>query len=210
MKTDDLIAALAADTLPQPTVAQRLARSLPIALAVCVAAFIAFWGPRADIGVVLTSLAVLKTVLPFVLFVLAAVGVVALANPGMRADRRLAVIGVFAVVLAAVFVFYLLRGGVSGLVMALSKPSLAVCLVSIPLLGLPLLAATLWSLSTGAVLRPRLTGAVAGLMAGGASASVYSIYCDLDMALYVIPAYGAAILSLALFGAWVGPHFLRW
>ncbi|WP_019955028.1 NrsF family protein [Yoonia vestfoldensis] len=210
MTTDDLIAALAADTLPQPTVAQRLARSLPIALAVSVAAFIAFWGPRADIGATLASMAVLKTVLPALLLVVAGASALALAHPGMRADRRLAVIGVFAGAVVVAFLFYLLRDGVSGLVMALSKPSLVVCLVSVPLLGMPLLGAILWSLSTGAVLRPRLTGAVAGLMAGGASASVYSFYCDTDMALYVIPAYATAILLVTLIGAWVGPQVLRW
>jgi hypothetical protein len=142
--------------------------------------------------------------------VLAGAGVMALAHPGVRADRRLGVIGLFIGVLSVVLVVYLARGGVSGLVMALTKPSLVICLVSIPLLGLPLLAAILWSLSTGAVLRPRLTGAVAGLMAGGASAAVYSAYCDTDMVLYVILAYGTAILSVALAGALAGPRLLRW
>ncbi|WP_322889455.1 MULTISPECIES: DUF1109 domain-containing protein [unclassified Yoonia] len=210
MKTDDLIAALAADTLPQPTVAHRLARSFPVALAICVAAFIAFWGTRPDLSAALASASVLKTVLPALLAVLAGAGVMALAHPGMRTDRRLGVIGLFIGALAVVLVVYLARGGVAGVVMALTKPSLLICLVSIPLLGLPLLVAILWSLSTGAVLRPRLTGAIAGLMAGGVSAAVYSAYCDTDMVLYVILAYGAAILSVAAIGALAGPRLLRW
>ncbi len=210
MKTDDLIAALAADTLPQPTVAQRLARSFPAALAVCVAVFVVFWGTRPDLAAALASASVLKTLVPALLVVLAGAGVLALAHPGMRTDRRLGLIGLFVAALAVALAAYLLRDGVAGVAMALSKPSLATCLVSIPLLGLPLLAAILWSLSSGAVMRPRLTGAVAGLMAGGASASVYSAYCDTDMVLYVILAYGTAILSLAVIGALVGPRVLRW
>lgn len=210
MKTDDLIAALAADTLPQPTVAQRLLRSFPVALAVCLAAFVAFWGTRPDIGAALASASVLKTVLPALLAVLAGAGVMALAHPGMRADRRLGLIGVFLGVLAVVLVVYLARDGMAGLAMALTKPSLMICLLSIPALGLPLLVAILWSLSSGAVLRPRLTGAVAGLMAGGASAAVYSGYCDTDMVLYVILAYGTAILSVSAIGALAGPRLLRW
>ncbi len=42
MKTDDLIAALAADTLPRLTVAQKLARALPVAFVASLAAFLLF------------------------------------------------------------------------------------------------------------------------------------------------------------------------
>jgi hypothetical protein len=210
MNTDDLIAALAADTLPQPGIAQRLVWSLPVALAVCVAAFVAFWGVRPDLGAALASLAVLKMILPVLLAGLAGAVAIALAHPVEVAGRRWAVLAVFAAVLVATFVFHLQRGGLSGLVEALSISSLWVCLTSVPALGLPFLAAILWSLSTGAVLRPRLAGAVAGLAAGGASAAIYAFYCDQDAALFVLPAYGTAILSVALAGAICGPRVLRW
>ncbi|WP_439507269.1 NrsF family protein [Yoonia sp.] len=210
MNTDDLIAALAADTLPQPGIAQRLVWSLPVALAVCVAAFVAFWGVRPDLGAALASLAVLKMILPVLLAGLAGAVAIALAHPGVMARRRWALLAVFAGVLVAAFVFQLQRGGLSGLVEAVAIPSLWVCLTSVPALGVPFLAAILWSLSTGAVLRPRLAGAVAGLTAGGASAAIYAFYCDQDAALFVLPAYGAAILSVALAGAICGPRVLRW
>lgn len=203
MNTDDLIAALAADTLSQPGIAQRLVRSMPVALAVCVAAFVAFWAA-------LASMAVLKMILPALLAGLAGAIAIALAHPGVMAGRRWALLAVFAGVLVAAFVFQLQRGGLSGLVEAVAIPSLWVCLTSVPALALPFLVAILWSLSTGAVLRPGLAGAVAGLAAGGAAAAIYAFYCDQDAALFVLPAYGAAILSVALAGAICGPRVLRW
>lgn len=210
MKTDALIAALAADTLRQPGIAARLVRALPVALAICLVAFGAFWGMRADIGAALGSVAVLKTLLPVALAGLAFGVTVRLARPGMTAGWRWALLGVFAGSLLAVFAFHLQRLGLAALPEALAIPSLWVCLISVPMLGLPLLAALLWSLRAGAVLRPQLAGALAGLTAGGAAAALYSFYCDQDAVLFVLPAYGAAILSVALLGAVSGRWLLRW
>lgn len=210
MKTDDLIAAMAADTLPQLTVGQRLLRALPAALAVSLAGFAAFWGPRPDIGAALGSAAVLKQVVPLGLVVVAGLLCLALAHPGQTTGARAAALGVFAAALALAFVVALADGGVSGLVGALATSSLAVCLLSIPALALPLMVAVFWALSAGAALRPRLAGAAGGLVAGGLSATVYSFYCDQDAALFVLPAYSAAVLMVALVGAMAGPRLLRW
>ena len=62
-----------------------------------------------------------------------------------------------------------------------------------PALAVPLLAAVLWALSAGAPLHPGRTGAAGGLAAGALAAALYSLYCDQDTALFVLPAYGAAI-----------------
>jgi len=210
MKTEDLISALAADTLPHKSVGQRLARALPVSTGVSLVAFAMFWGPRADIADVLSSAAALKTILPLVLVALAGVLSLALARPRMRSGFRFAALGFFAAVLVAAFAITAARGGVSGLTGALATPSLMVCLLSIPTLALPVLGAAFWALSAGAALRPRLTGAVVGLMAGGLAASIYSLYCDQDAALFVLPAYSVAILFIAFIGAVVGPRLLRW
>ncbi|MFU8864936.1 MAG: NrsF family protein [Rhodobacterales bacterium] len=210
MKTDDLLSVLSADTVPQPTVGQRMARALPVAFGFSVAAFLLFWGLRPDLGAALGSPAVLKTMLPALFAVLATGLAFALAHPGLRADRRSMALGMFAAALAAALVTLTVLGGLSGLINALVTPSLAVCLLSIPVLALPFLGAALWALSTGATLHPRLSGAVAGLMAGGAAATVYSLYCDQDAALFALPAYSAAILFVGLVGALAGPRLLRW
>ncbi|MDD7969985.1 DUF1109 domain-containing protein [Roseinatronobacter alkalisoli] len=210
MNTDDLIAVLAADTLPQQTVGQRLWRALPVAIGVTVLAFVVFWGARADMMAALNSAAILKTIFPLVLALLAGALAFGLARPGLRADMRMAALGLFAAGLIAAFAMALARDGVSGLTGALATPSLVTCLLSVPTLALPLLGAVFWALSAGAALRPRLTGAVAGLLAGGLSAALYSLHCDQDAALFVLPAYSTAILPVALFGAAIGPRLLKW
>ncbi len=210
MKTDDLLSVLAADTVPQQTVDSRMLRALPVAIAISAAAVLLFWGLRPDLDAALGSAAVLKTVVPAVLAVLAAGLALALAHPGLRSDRRSMALGLFAAALAVALVILMVRDGLAGLTNALVTPSLAVCLLSIPVLALPVLGATLWALSSGATLHPRLSGAVAGLMAGGASATVYSLYCDQDAALFALPGYSAAILFVGLLGALAGPRFLNW
>lgn len=210
MKTDDLILTLSADTLPRPTVAQRLARALPAALAVVMVAWALFWGPRADIGAALGSVTLLKTVLPLVLLLLAGGLALALAHPGMPQRQRGAALGLFAAALGAVLGMALLRDGLAGAGAALATPALAACLLSIPVLALPLLAAILWALSAGATLHPARSGAAGGLAAGGLAAAVYSLYCNQDAVLFTLPAYGAAILAITLLGALAGPRVLKW
>lgn len=210
MKTEELIAALAADTIPQKPVEQQLGRALLAAVGVSLAALFVFWGARPDIWAALGSFAVLKTLTPFALAVMAAVFALALAHPGVAPHRQGAALAGLITLALLAFVAAFVAGGTHALVSALSTPLLVTCLVSIPMLAAPLLAATLWGLSSGATTRPRLTGAVAGLVAGGAAAAIYSIYCDKDMALFVLPAYATAIASVTLAGALLGPRVLKW
>ncbi|MCH8467787.1 MAG: DUF1109 domain-containing protein [Roseinatronobacter sp.] len=210
MKTEDLIAVLSADILPRKAVAQQLARALPVATLISIAAFMVFWGPRPDIWAALGSMAALKTLLPLGFVLLAAALALSLAHPGTRHDTQSAALGVFVILVIGTFGSALLKAGFAGLSAALSTPSLVTCLLSIPVLALPVFIAVFWALASGAALRPRLTGAVAGALAGGLAAAIYSIYCDKDMILFVVPAYSAAILSISALGALLGPRLLKW
>jgi hypothetical protein len=210
MKTDDLIAAMAADTLPRPSLVRQSFVALLAALVVSALAFALLWGPRVDIWAALSSWAVLKTLMPLVFVGLSLGLVLVMAHPG-RAQGRLAYALAAALGLAALALLVTVaQGQIAGLVAALSTPSLFVCLTSIPVLALPFGAALFWGLSAGAVLQPRRAGAVAGLAAGAAAAALYSLYCDKDMVLFVLPAYGTAISFVALIGALLGPRFLKW
>jgi hypothetical protein len=210
MKTDELIAALAADTRPGPTVAQRLARVLPLAAAVAVAGFGLFWGVRPDLAAALASPAVLKSLLPLGLAALAGALALRLSRPEARGGRSAVALGAFGAALLAAFAVALVAGGLSGLAGALATPSLITCLTSIPLLALPLLGAALWALSAGASRRPALSGALGGLVAGGLAAGLYSLYCNQDSALFFLPAYATAILTVTLIGMLVGSRALAW
>ena len=210
MKTDDLIAALAADTRPGLTVAQRLVRSLPAAMAVAVAAFLLVWGVRPDLVAALSSAAVLKSLLPLALAGLAGVLALRLSRPEAQPGRPAAVVGLFCAALLVAFAVAVAVGGVSALAAALATPSLIICLISIPVLGVPLLGAVLWTLSAGAPRRPALSGAMGGMAAGGLAAALYSLFCDQDSVLFFLPAYAVAILIVALAGLLVGSRTLDW
>jgi hypothetical protein len=210
MKTDDLIAVLAADTLPRLTVAQRLTRALPVALVASLAAFLLLWGFRPDLVSALTSAAAIKSALPLVLALLAGAAALILSRPEAQASGPATGLVVFGSALLAAFGAALAAGGLSGLSRALATPSLVVCLTSIPALALPLVGATLWALSAGAPRRPGLAGALGGLAAGGLAAAIYSLYCDQDAALFFLPAYAAAILIVAVIGLVIGSRTLAW
>jgi len=210
LKTEDLISALAADTLPQPKVSTRLLRALPLALGLSLGAFALLWGPRAVLAAAMASFAVLKTLVPLGLVALALAVAVASVHPAASQKTPAVLLGAALAGGLGVFVLFLARDGQAGLAQTLALPDLWVCLLSIPALALPLLAAALWALSSGATLRPSLTGAMAGLVAGGIAASVYSLFCDKDMVLFVLPAYSTAVAIVMLAGAALGQRLLKW
>lgn len=210
MKTEDLIAALAADTAPRSGMPDRLRRAFLPALIAAAAAFLLLWGLRADLSGALASAALLKTLLPLAL---AATGLWlahGLARPEARPRAQAAaVLGAAGLALAGLAAA-LAQGGLAGLAAALSTSSLWVCLGSVPTLAVLPLAALLWALTAGATLHPARAGATAGLTAGAAAATLYSLYCTEDAALFWLPAYGAAIGLVTLSGALAGARLLRW
>lgn len=85
-----------------------------------------------------------------------------------------------------------------------------VCLTFIPLVGLCPLAVILAALRHAAPTRPTLSGAVAGLLAGGLAATFYAAHCFDDSPLFVATWYSLGIAMLAGLGALASRFFLRW
>ncbi len=83
------------------------------------------------------------------------------------------------------------------------------CLVAIPGLSLPLLAAALVGLRHGAPTRPALAGAAAGLLAAGLAATLYAAHCPDDSPLFVATWYTLATAAVAALGAIAGARLLR-
>jgi hypothetical protein len=84
-----------------------------------------------------------------------------------------------------------------------------VCMTSIPLLSLPLLAGALVGLRHGAPARPALAGALAGLISAGLAATVYASHCTDDSPLFVATWYTIAIAAVTAAGALIGAKVLR-
>ncbi len=210
MKTDDLLVALAADTMPRLSVRGRMLRALPMALALSVGALVVIWGIRSDIGTALSSVAVLKTTIPLVLAALAGAFALALSQPDSAPQSWGKLLLLCAAALLLAFVMALYFGGVARLIDVLWRPSLVVCVISIPILAMPILTAVLWGLSAGAPTDPGKTGILAGIAAGGLATAVYTFYCDQDAALFYLPAYSAAMALVVLLGGAAGARVLKW
>jgi hypothetical protein len=85
-----------------------------------------------------------------------------------------------------------------------------VCMCSIPLLSLPLLAAALIGLRHGAPARPALAGAIAGLISAGLAATLYASHCTDDSPLFVATWYPIATAMVTAAGALIGAKVLRY
>ncbi|MBO4221296.1 NrsF family protein [Bradyrhizobium neotropicale] len=84
------------------------------------------------------------------------------------------------------------------------------CLISIPLMSLPLLAAALFGLRHGAPTRPAVAGAIAGLVAAGLAATLYASHCADDSPLFVATWYTIGTALVAAIGALIGSKVLRY
>jgi len=85
-----------------------------------------------------------------------------------------------------------------------------VCMTAVPLMSLPLLAASLIGLRHGAPARPAVSGAIAGLMSAGLAATLYASHCTDDSPLFVATWYTLATALVAAIGALVGSRVLRY
>jgi hypothetical protein len=83
------------------------------------------------------------------------------------------------------------------------------CLVAIPLMSLPLLAAALIGLRHGAPTRPAVAGAIAGLASAGLAATLYASHCTDDSPLFVATWYSIGTALVAAIGALAGSRVLR-
>jgi len=112
----------------------------------------------------------------------------------------------------------LLVGGISGEMMVpqrlpmmtrLVGSTSKVCMTAIPMMSLPLLAASLVGLRHGAPTRPAAAGAMAGLLSAGLAATVYASHCTDDSPLFVATWYSLATALVTALGALLGSKLLR-
>ncbi|RAI33887.1 NrsF family protein [Rhodoplanes serenus] len=84
------------------------------------------------------------------------------------------------------------------------------CLLSIPLLSAPVLAAVILFLRKGAPTRPDLAGVFAGLLGGGLGAFLYASHCPDDSPLFVATWYPLAIAGVVLGSRVLAMKLTRW
>ena len=212
MRTSELIAALAADPVPEPVgLGRRVAAALAIGFAASVALYFLLLGPRPDIAAAAnTARFWLKFVDSFAFALPSLLLTLRLARPDSK-PRKLALwlIAPF-VLLGAGVVVELLVVPPGEWLSRLVGDNAMHCTVSIPTLAAPILAALIVSLRAGAPLHPALTGALAGAASAGLAALLYASSCPDDSPLFVATWYPLATLICMGVGALAGRRFLAW
>jgi hypothetical protein len=212
VKTSELIAALAADPVPEPIrLGRRVAAGLVIGFLGSLAIFAVLLAPRPDIAAAAqTARFWLKFVDSFAFALPSLLLTLRLARPDAK-PRALA--------LWLLAPFILLAGGAIAELMLVPQTewlSLLVgehamrCTITIPMLAAPILAALIVALRAGAPLHPGLTGALAGAASAGAGALIFASNCPNDSPLFVATWYPLATLICAGVGALAGRRFLDW
>jgi hypothetical protein len=211
MDTDQLINTLAADNTHQARpVSFALALALLAAAPVSIFMFVAEMGVRPD---VMTAMHNPFFDLKFAVTMALAAAAITIS---LHLSRPEASLRGFVWLLA--IPAGLLVAGISGeMMMPQRLPMMTrlvghnskVCLTAVPLLALPLLAASLIGLRHGAPTKPALAGAMAGVLSSGLAATLYASNCTDDSPLFVATWYTLATIIVAAIGAAVGSKVLR-
>jgi hypothetical protein len=166
--------------------------------------------PRADIYHALFTVRFLfKIILVTSLTASAVVFLPGTAGPVPR-HRRLRVLLIAPVLLAAGILVELVAVPTHAWAVNLMGHNAAQCLALIPLISIPTLACLLVALRSGAPLQPGLAGAAAGLVSGGIAATVYALTCPDDNPLFIAAWYSLAIAIITAASACVASRLLRW
>ena len=211
METDQLVRTLAADNAHRARpVGLVLALALLSAAPVSVAMFFAGLGVRPD---VMAAMHNPFFDLKFAVTLALAISAIAVALHLSRPEASLQGWAWLLLIPAG-----LLVAGASGEMMLPQRTPMMtrlvgnnskLCLIAIPLMSLPLLAAALIGLRHGAPARPAVTGAIAGLASAGLAATLYASHCTDDSPLFVATWYSIATGAVAVIGALAGSRVLR-
>ena len=206
MTTDDLIAALSREGAGAAAGRWRWPLALVAVLVLCLAALaLALGPPLAALPQIGAAPYAMKLAFAASVAVAGALALRAAGSPGRPLAGRLLVLTVpFAAVLA-----------LAGMELAAAEPAWpgrtwAGCLAAIALLAPLGFAAGIGALRRLAPTRLRVSGALAGIVAGAVAASAYALWCPETTAVFLLAWYGGPILAAGAAGALLGPRLLRW
>ncbi len=134
-------------------------------------------------------------------------------RPGLERDTRCQPIFYFFAATIVVAVTMLLFGYPQAsrqMLLGATTISPLRCLVCITIFSAIPFVALIWAVREGAPTRLRLSGALAGTVAGGLGAAAYAIACVSDTIPFIAIWYSAAIAVYAVLGMLLGARLLRW
>lgn len=213
MKTDELIAALAADAAPVAPGALRgrLALACLVAVSAALAVVLVWLGMRPDLHFAMRTAAFwIKAGYTLSLAGCGFALTLRMGRPGARPGAALAVAPVAFAALAALAAAELLLTPAGQRPRDWLGTSWRACPFLILAISAPAYLAVVWALRGMAPTRLRLAGAAAGLLAGGVGASVYGLHCQEMTAAFVVTWYTLGVAVSVAIGALTGPRLLRW
>ncbi len=212
MKTSELIAALAADPVPEPVhMGRRFAAALALGLLGALALYAVFVGPRPDFAEAARTVRFdLKFVDAFALAFPSLLLLVRLARPDARPGALALWLFAPLILLALAVVAELMVAPSDEWLQRLVGENWMYCTTMIPMMAAPILAALIVAMRAGAPQHPGWTGALAGAGAAGLAALLYATHCPDDSPLFVATWYPLATLVCAGAGALAGRRFLSW
>ena len=182
-----------------------------VAVSLAGAVFFTMLGPRADFTeATYTPRFLFKFVVTLALSATAIVCTIALARPGASTRTASWMLLSAPALLAIAIVAEVATVPPNQLQSQWLGTNALLCLTFIPLIGVGPLSVILFALKRGAPTNPALSGAIAGLVAGGLAATFYAAHCFDDSLLFVATWYSLAVSLLACIGAVAGKRFLRW
>ena len=209
MKTDQLIAALAADRTVAPF-GRRLVLSLLVGGLISLGLFLAILGPRHDLAAALATWRFdFKIVLMVLILALAFGFCRAVARPVAPSHPARSLLLPLAAIIAALVVELVIVPRAAWGTRLVGSNSL-ICLTAIPFFSIGPLIAVLAILRSGAPTSPALAGAAAGLLAAACGATLYAFHCFDDSPLFVATWYTLAALPVVGIGALAGRRLLQW
>lgn len=214
MKTDDLISMLAANVAPvDPHI---VSRRYSLALTAGVIGSLIWmslrFGVRPDLAtIVFDPIFWAKLAFPLALALAALHVVNRLGRPGVSVGKT-SWIGLAAPIgiiwLATMLILYATPAETREAVVF--GRSWRVCAYNITQLSVPTFIATFWAMKGLAPTRPRLAGAISGLLASAVATVVYSLHCPEMAVPFWAVWYLMGMLIPAAVGAMLGPRLLRW
>jgi hypothetical protein len=213
MKTDDLIAMLATnvEAVDRRQLVRTIGAAVLVGAVVALGAMLLVLGIRADLHQAGAEIfLLLKLAFTIGIVAVASIYLTRLARPG--GERKIPI-----VLVALPFLAIVVLAGIHLTVAPDSHWKKMIvgdqwleCLLSIPIIAIVPFAAVIWALRQMAPTDLTRTGALAGLVAGGISATAYAFHCMDDSLPFVALWYGGTIALCTLAGATLGPRLLRW
>ncbi len=211
MKTEDLIRALAADTVQTPALRTTLLLGLVPALLIAALAVWFALGFRSDLASSLaTPVSAARVVLTGLVGIAASRLALGLARPEGEQRARLWPLAAVAAVATGLLLWAYVTTPADARQMATVGKTMTTCLIAIPLLSILPVSALHYTLRQGATTLPARAGFMAGLAGSGFSAAIYALHCTEDSPLFYVTWYGLAIMGVTLVSTLIGARSFRW